>query len=116
MSEFVCQRCGACCGLVPFTRADYKAVQREARNMDVSFRKQEMLGKTTYFVRRLMEKFCSLPPDQAAQADYTCPFVEYDGSGKASCKIYDKRPLMCRLFGAGAEGQPLLRCPRQKES
>jgi Fe-S-cluster containining protein len=83
--------------------------------MGITFLKQEICGKTTYFVRCLMEKFCSLPPDQAAKADYPCPFVEYDGSGKASCTIYDKRPLMCRLFGAGAEGQPLLRCRQQKE-
>ena len=28
-----------------------------------------------------------------------CEFLEYDKNCKASCMIYDKRPIVCRTFG-----------------
>jgi len=34
-----------------------------------------------------------------------CPFLSFDGSGLASCEIYDERPFVCEYYFC--ERQPL---------
>jgi hypothetical protein len=59
--------CSACCGPVPFSRAEWQRI-----------------------------------PDKRTAAGLDCPY-----SGPRGCAIYEKRPFMCRLFGAAAS----LPCP-----
>jgi Fe-S-cluster containining protein len=116
MANFVCRRCGKCCGLAPFTKADYKAARRAAKNLGVTLAKQYIKGKPVYLPRKSARKM-ELPPEQiAALVDaekLVCPFLERDATGKSHCRIYSLRPEACRLFGTHPELSPFLQCPNQ---
>ena len=71
--------CSDCCGPVPFTEAEFKALPRKHRR--------------------------TLSMRQFADGSDKCCF-----STPSGCAIYDRRPLMCRLFAA--VDFPLLTCPR----
>jgi Fe-S-cluster containining protein len=113
--NFVCQRCGRCCGLAPFSKSDYKAAYKMAKNMGITFIKLDFHGAVFYLPRSLARIFMSVPLEKivAGQVDVTCPFMGKDKDEKAFCRIYDARPEICRLFGVNAEQSRLLRCPRQ---
>jgi Fe-S-cluster containining protein len=49
----------------------------------------------------------------AGEVDIPCPFLGRD-KGQAFCRIYDKRPEVCRLFGANTEKHRYLQCPYQE--
>lgn len=120
MSEFVCQRCGKCCGIVPFNKKEYNAVRKIAQQRHIGFVKQDMGGKTVYFPKsaykqfnKAMESIKIQNRDIDNQIDcIVCPFLEYDEDGKSRCTIYELRPEVCRLFGKG--GHPFLICPNNR--
>lgn len=117
MTNFVCQRCGKCCGIVPFNKKEYNAVRKIAQQRHIGFVKQDQLGKTVYFPKSAYKKFNEAMEnikiqnrDIDNQIDrIVCPFLEYDENGKSRCAIYELRPEICRLFGKG--GHPFLTCP-----
>lgn len=119
MTEFVCKRCGKCCGFVPFTKKEYNNIRKEANELHIGFEKQDMLGKTVYFPKKLFKLFNSVNEETTDEdiknimEKMNCPFLEKDENGLCSCKIYDKRPEVCRLFGSGLH--PYLVCPNNKE-
>jgi len=112
--EFKCKRCGQCCGLTPFTIADYKLVRRKAEKLHISFVKESINERTVYFVKSIVEKVQKAGSFEKVDAkDLVCPFLEYDADKKASCKIYDERPEVCRLFGDEGWRGMALTCPHQ---
>jgi Fe-S-cluster containining protein len=117
MSNFVCQRCGRCCGVAPFTKADYKAVFRLAKSMGVTFVKMSYNNAVYYLPRSTAKILASAPLEKivSGEADITCPFLGKDKDEKTFCKIYDKRPEICRLFGVNVEKHRRLQCPRREE-
>lgn len=118
MSEFVCKRCGKCCGVVPFTAKEYDRIRKIAQKKHIGFIKQEENGKVFYLAKCLAKKVTDIYNDALAGKEIsldnlTCPFLEFDESGKASCTIYELRPEVCLLFGHA--GHPNLVCPHCKE-
>jgi Fe-S-cluster containining protein len=114
---FKCQRCGKCCGIVPFNKKEYAAIRDYARKNHIGFTKQEMGDKVVYFPKATYKQFM-IAAERAHnegrlidnQFDrVVCPFLQYDIKGLASCAIYENRPEVCRLFGRG--GHPFLTCP-----
>lgn len=115
MTDFICRRCGKCCGLVPFTRAEYKTIRKSAEKMGITLVKQYINGKPAYLPRQLARKL-ELPPEKIAElVELDCPFLGKDKDGKALCRIYDLRPGICRLFGNNPEQHPLLKCLVQEQ-
>ena len=106
---FKCKRCGACCGIVPFNRAEMKAARQQAREMGIIFYKWEWGEKTVYIPTKKEYKNRKFPADNIPADVMTCPFLKRDFNGLCSCAIYDIRPQVCRVFGHG--GHPLLQCP-----
>ena len=78
--------CIGCCGAVPWSAEEFARVQPDLP-----------LGSrmTTLFGRVTVEN----------PATGKCAFAS-----PAGCRVYDRRPFMCRLFGAVAE-EPMLACP-----
>lgn len=118
MSEFVCKRCGQCCGLVPFTKKEYNAIRKIAQKRHIGFVKQDLNGKVFYLAKSLAKTLNNIYNDaldgkEISLNHLTCPFLEFNEVGKASCTIYELRPEVCRLFGHG--GHPNLVCPNCKE-
>jgi hypothetical protein len=75
MAEFKCKRCGACCGLAPFTKADYKAVRRKAKNLGVSLAKQQIGEKWFYIPRSVEKRLAHETLENLAKHPLVCPFV-----------------------------------------
>lgn len=78
--------CRACCGPVPWSDVEFAAVQ------------PDMPAFTEWLV---------MPNGTKALMDQTsgmCPFLTPTG-----CGVYDRRPFMCRIYGASAER--ILTCP-----
>jgi len=115
MLEFVCKRCGRCCGLTPWEKSEYKAVMRTAHRLHVAFVKQTIKGHVVYFVRSIVKKGKKLGVENMNPEDMICPFMGTDGNGKTFCKVYEYRPMMCRKFGVDGEESELLRCPQQNK-
>lgn len=115
---FNCKRCGKCCGFVPFTKAEYNNIRKEAKELKISFEKTDFDGRVVYFPKELLKIFNSIneqmPLDELQQTinKLNCPFLEKNAFGVCSCKIYDKRPEVCRLFGNGKH--PNLICPNNR--
>lgn len=107
---FTCKRCGACCGIVPFSRAEMKAALPQAREMGVCFYKLKQGEKTFYLPTKKEHKNRKFPADNIPADVVTCPFLQRDFTGLCTCAIYDVRPEVCRRFGHG--GHPLLQCPQ----
>lgn len=81
--------CHDCCGAPPFSRREQRQVHIEAQMRGI--------------------KWMELPDDGAAvpygkTESLVCPFL-----GQNGCTIYEKRPLMCRLFGH--VDHPRMKCP-----
>jgi Fe-S-cluster containining protein len=111
--EFRCNRCGRCCGLVPFTRVDYKRIRRKAEQLHIPFAKQIIEGHTVYLVRCIVDKVKRAGSiERVDPKDIVCPFLE-QMDGKSSCKIYDDRPMICRMFGTEGWRGVSLCCPYQ---
>lgn len=117
MTEFVCQRCGKCCGIVPFNKKEYNAVRKIATQRHIGFSKQDIGGKTFYFPKAALKQFnkaVEIAEKEKRLLDnqldgIICPFLQYGENGKSSCTIYELRPEVCRLFGKG--GHPFLIFP-----
>jgi Fe-S-cluster containining protein len=117
MTQFVCRRCGRCCGLVPFTKPEYKAVYRIAKGMGITLIKQYIHNEPVYVPRSILNKLGSMSVQQLLErGSIECPFLERDTQGTSGCRIYKLRPQICRLFGSNAEQHPLLRCPHQEDT
>ena len=116
-ASFKCQRCGKCCGIVPFSKDEYNAIRKYAKDKHIGFVKAELQGKTVYFPKHAYKKFLQVA--ETAEKEHRlidnqvdgirCPFLAYDENGLAYCTIYEYRPHICRLFGKG--GHPFLTCP-----
>ncbi len=65
--------CSDCCGPVPFTGTEFKALPRQHR--------------------RTLSMLQASPQNRGR-----CAFSTHDG-----CMIYENRPLVCRLFGASEQ-------------
>ncbi len=79
-------KCMDCCGPVPWSDEEFSRVQAE---VPVTAIWNEIMG-----VRGLLNPLTGL-----------CPFASPEG-----CKVYDRRPFMCRLFATSIE-DTRLRCP-----
>jgi Fe-S-cluster containining protein len=119
MADFTCRRCGECCGPAYFTRAEYKAVQRTAKNMGITLVKQ-YVGDRPFYLPRALARKMELPPEQIADlagaGKMDCPFLGRDKAGKCYCRIYNLRPEICRLFGTNPGQNPRLKCPNQERN
>lgn len=114
---FKCQRCGKCCGIVPFNKQEFAKIRDYAKKHHIGFTKQEMGDKVVYFPKSTYKAF--LIASERAKNEgrlidnqfdrVVCPFLQYDEKGLSSCAIYENRPEICRLFGHG--GHPFLTCP-----
>lgn len=115
MTGFKCRRCGKCCGIVPFTKAEYKAIENFAKKKHISFVKTEFCGKKVYMPKKLTKEIFKMydTKDISGIDNMRCPFLEYNALGLASCMIYENRPEVCRAFGNGKH--PCLKCPFYKE-
>jgi Fe-S-cluster containining protein len=104
--------------MAPFTKADYKAVFRLAKNMGITFVKMSYLNTIYYLPRSTAKILESNPPEKIAtgEVDITCAFLGKDKEEKAFCRIYDKRPEVCRLFGVNTEKHRYLQCPHQEKA
>jgi Fe-S-cluster containining protein len=112
--EFKCKHCGRCCGLIPLTRTDYKRIRQKAEKLHISFVKQTIEGHTTYLVKRIVEKIQRAGNiEKVDPKDIVCPFLNYDKDKKSSCKIYEDRPQICRMFGTEGWRGVSLCCPYQ---
>jgi Fe-S-cluster containining protein len=116
-NNFTCKRCGQCCGVAPFTRAEYKAVRRTAEKLGVSLVKQ-YIGEKPFYIPRSIYNKMNQPLEQVVISlnhdELECPFLGTD-NGKCFCRIYELRPGVCRLFGTRADIAPELNCPNQEE-
>jgi Fe-S-cluster containining protein len=76
--------------------------------------KETIEGHTTYFVKRIIEKIQQAGSvEKVNPNDLICPFLEFDDKKKSSCKIYDDRPTICRMFGTEGWRGMYLCCPYQ---
>jgi Fe-S-cluster containining protein len=118
MNNFTCKRCGQCCGVAPFTRAEYKAARRTAEKLGVSLVKQ-YIEETPYYIPRSIYNKLNQPLAQVVISlnhdELECPFLGTDKDGKCYCRIYELRPGVCRIFGTRADIAPELNCPNQNE-
>lgn len=115
---FVCQRCGKCCGVAPFTSKEFLGIEQEAKKRGVIFDRCEDKNGNPFYIDHnanaaMMSAIHSLH-GMGAIANYRCPFLEIGSNGKSKCAIYNNRPEVCRLFGTNPENHPLLKCPNQK--
>lgn len=86
MTTFKCQRCGKCCGIVPFSKDEYNAIRKYAKDKHIGFVKTELQGKTVYFPKHAYKKF--LQAAEIAEKEHRlidnqvdgirCPFLAYD--------------------------------------
>ena len=117
MSGFTCKRCGQCCGVAPFTRAEYKAARRTAEKLGVSLVKQYIEETPCYIPRSIYNKM-NQPLEQVIISlnhdELECPFLGTDKDGNCYCRIYELRPGVCRIFGSRHDIDPLLICPNQR--
>jgi Fe-S-cluster containining protein len=117
MADFICKRCGECCGPIYFNKAEYKAVCRRAKNMGISLVKGTMYGQRCYLPRDLARKL-NKPQEEIKKMidrfELNCPFLGKDNEGKSFCRIYDVRPGICRIFGSRPDLNERLRCPKQE--
>ena len=114
MTDFICRRCGECCGAVWFTKTEYKAVFRVASKLGVSLVKQYLDGKPVYVPRQVLRQSPSPRGqirDLVIKEGFVCPFLGKDKEGKALCRIYELRPELCRKYGI----DPRMECPKQTE-
>ena len=112
--EFKCNRCGRCCGLTPFTRADYKRIRRKAEKLHVTFVKDSLKGHTVYFVKSIAGKVKKAGGfENVDPKDLVCPFLKIVGDGLTECVIWGERPELCRKFGNEAHLGMSLACPYQ---
>ncbi len=79
--------CSDCCGPVPWSSAELARVQSEI---------------PITAERIALDHMTVLMDPQTG----SCPFVA-EGGG---CKVYERRPFICRLFSSSVES-PMLRCP-----
>jgi Fe-S-cluster containining protein len=118
MGNFICQRCGRCCGPVYFNKVEYKTIQRHANNMGITMVKGK-IGESIFYLPRTLSRKLLLPKEEVARLIETggldCPFLGKDKEGNSLCRIYDQRPEVCRLFGSHPELDRRMKCPKQKE-
>ena len=117
---FQCRRCGECCGIVPFSRAEYKRIKKLADKRGIEFVKNKEYGRTLYFqkevLRRLHElkEAGNLSDAKLITANIICLFkTGTNADGVCSCQIYNDRPAVCRAFG-GPDQPPHFQCPIMK--
>ncbi len=90
--EFLCKEgCHKCCGVVPFSAEEMERVRPvwkeiEWIDIDVGF---------------LPHRIAS---PMIEEGNLDCPFL-----GDNGCLIYERRPLMCRIFGT--VDSPMMICP-----
>ncbi|HUF04785.1 MAG TPA: YkgJ family cysteine cluster protein [Aridibacter sp.] len=85
-----CQTCGACCaGFVSVPTAPHDEVPDEDCWEIVAGKEGEEYVVDRYIKRR--------------EADLACKHLWGGVGGKVSCKIYEDRPRMCRIFEAGSD-------------
>jgi Fe-S-cluster containining protein len=101
--------------VAPFTIADYEAAFEIANDMGVTFVKKTFNGRVGYLPQSTVEILESNPLERIIEGDVdiTCPFLGRDGE-QTFCKIYDKRPEVCRLFGVNTVKRQYLQCPYQE--
>lgn len=85
--RFTCKAgCTGCCGPVPWAAVEWERVKAEAPLTTLL----HDLGEGAVLAQ--------------SGTDGMCPF-----RGESGCKVYDRRPFMCRLFGTAND--PRLICP-----
>jgi Fe-S-cluster containining protein len=110
--EFECKRCGECCGVPLFfpTIGDGEIVARLSEKYDMKFVEIHIpkIG-IAQIPETSNEQMQLVSEGKLPRA--VCPFVEKDKSGTASCRIYEDRPVICKIFGVSPI--PSLNCPNQ---
>jgi Fe-S-cluster containining protein len=121
MMNFICKRCGKCCGIAPFSKEDYKAAKKEIARLGVRMVKENVSGRQVYFSEKNHNdlkklSLLGITRDKLIER-IVCPFLQSGGEANSvtgqkilACKLYDKRPMVCREFGIN----PKVPCPFQK--
>jgi Fe-S-cluster containining protein len=101
--------------MAPFSKADYKAVFRTAKNMGITFVKINDRNAIYYLPRSTARILESNPPEKivSGEVDITCPFLGRNKE-QAFCRISNNRPEICRLFGVNTEKHRYFQCPHQE--
>ena len=103
--KFECKRCGRCCvhSIPQFEESEYLAVRDFALQRGILFK--ELKSKDGIFYtplktyERLLEVLQGRGEYVGKEPVLRCEFLQYDKNCKASCMIYDQRPIVCRTFG-----------------
>jgi len=122
--DFECKRCGGCCGIVPFSRIEYKRIRDIVKRMNLLFVKTKVRENIVYYEKEIYKKFSELKEAKSKMefnnksSKIICPFLSFEkkrfffSKKKSSCLIYDLRPQICKDFGKG--GHKYLMCPNNQ--
>ncbi|MDR1338051.1 MAG: YkgJ family cysteine cluster protein [Rickettsiales bacterium] len=110
--KFKCNRCGECCGVPLFFPeiGDDKIVVRLSEKYDMKFVEIRIPKIGAARIPETSNEQMQLV-SEGKLPRAVCPFVEKDENGKASCRIYEDRPVICKLFCKSPI--PSLNCPNQ---
>jgi len=83
---FACERCGECCikYIVKLSKADIKKIKKLGYDEKEFVEIDEHLPEPDRFVLK--------------KSDYSCVFLLKDKKGEFSCRVYDNRPTVCRMY------------------
>jgi len=84
-----CQRCGKCCTTCTFRLARDSVASGDRDIVDDLLR---WIGLREHVQTRVSENLIEIG------IGIPCKFLTFDESGKATCLIYENRPLICRRF------------------
>lgn len=103
--KFDCKRCGRCCihSIPQFEEAEYLAVRDFALQRGILFKelntKDGLIYTPLKTYERLMKTIQGHGQYVGKEPVLWCEFLKFDENHKASCMIYDQRPIVCRAFG-----------------
>ncbi|MGC8753311.1 MAG: YkgJ family cysteine cluster protein [Fervidicoccaceae archaeon] len=90
--RFSCERCDLCCGTGPNVSVTIFDAVRMAKKVGVGVEE---------FIRTYLKVILAdMIPVMTLQGDMKgrCVFLGFDHEGKTYCKIYEARPMKCRLY------------------
>ncbi len=110
--KFECQRCGDCCRIPAFFKVcnEYPIAMKISEKYDIKFIEITNSKAGPHLIPEISKQEL----DMVLAGDLkkaSCPFILKTSDNKASCSIYEIRPVLCKLFG---ETKSCSVCPNQK--